>query len=294
MKLSQQLTALIVVVLLGLMSLGAYGLYSLRNTLIESRKHELESVLTFAKKQVEQVVNAEAAGKLTKAAAEQQVIDLLSQYRDGATYVWSNDNNGIARVHVKKEKLGQVQASYQGHIAALQNTDFIFDVGPNFKPGSTEEVLKVNAVTKIPGWNWVMGLGVYMDDLTDVYWSFALRFVAIAVGIIIAITAMVVMTSRSILRKLGGEPNYAVAITNRIAQGNLDEQITGHFSHDSLLGAITTMQNSLKQMVASIQTASSRLLQATEKLSAEFSVIADSSQKSSDASISTSAYSGPS
>ncbi len=289
MKLSQQLTALIVVVLLGLMSLGAYGLYSLRNTLIESRKHELESVLTFAKKQVEQVVNAEAAGKLTKAAAEQQVIDLLSQYRDGATYVWSNDNNGIARVHVKKEKLGQVQASYQGHIAALQNTDFIFDVGPNFKPGSTEEVLKVNAVTKIPGWNWVMGLGVYMDDLNEVYWSFALRFVAIAVGIIIAITAMVVMTSRSILRKLGGEPNYAVAITNRIAQGNLDEQITGHFSHDSLLGAITTMQNSLKHMVASIQTASSRLLQATEKLSAEFSVIADSSQKSSDASISTSA-----
>lgn len=134
-----------------------------------------------------------------------------------------------------------------------------------------------------------MGLGVYMDDLNEVYWSFALRFVAIAVGIIIAITAMVVMTSRSILRKLGGEPNYAVAITNRIAQGNLDEQITGHFSHDSLLGAITTMQNSLKHMVASIQTASSRLLQATEKLSAEFSVIADSSQKSSDASISTSA-----
>ena len=77
MKLSQQLTALIVVVLLGLMSLGAYGLYSLRNTLIESRKHELESVLTFAKKQVEQVVNAEAAGKLTKAAAQGEIANVF-------------------------------------------------------------------------------------------------------------------------------------------------------------------------------------------------------------------------
>lgn len=289
MKLSNQLMILILVVVMGLVSVGAYGLFSLRNSLIDSSKHELETVLTFAKKQAQFYMDKEQKGEITRAEAEQAVVEVLSQYRDGAAYIWSNDNNAVARVHIKPEKIGQKQDSYAGHIAALAREEFIFDMAENAKPGTNEMVLKVNAVTKLSGWNWVLGLGVYMDDLSHAYWNFALRFLLIGLVVVVVIIGIVTFISRSIFKKLGGEPNYAVMITNKIAQGHLDEKIEGNYVEDSLLGSIHKMQNSLKNMVENIQQAAVKLNDATKQLSSQFSSITSSSQSSSDASISTSA-----
>ncbi|MFM2485160.1 methyl-accepting chemotaxis protein [Celerinatantimonas yamalensis] len=289
MKLSKQLILLVVIVILGLTSLGFYGLHSLRNSLIDGRKHELQTVLTFAKKQVVSVIQEEDQGKIDHATAEKKAIAILSQFRQGSSYIWSNDNHGIARVHIKKEKIGQFQSSYAGDIKDLANKDFIFHVQQNFKPGSTTSVMKVNAVTKIPQWNWVMGIGVYMDDVDATYWNFALRFALIAGLITLVIGVSVLYISRSILRKLGGDPDYAVALTKRIAAGHLNEEIDSTIAEESLLGAIRKMQYSLKQMVENIQKAALRLSDSTVNLTSEFSAISHSSKSSSDASISTSA-----
>lgn len=289
MKLANQLMILILVVVLGLLSLGAYGLYSLHTSLVDSRKHELEKVLTFAKLQAMQVIDQQVAGKIGRKDAEEKVIKILSQYRDGASYIWSNDSNAIARVHIKKEKIGTLQKSYQKHIDSLRNTEFSFHVASNLKPGGSERVVKVNAITKLPKWNWIMGIGVYMDDLSNVFWAIAFRFIFIAVVVVIIVIMIVVFVSRSIFKKIGGEPNYAVKITNKIAKGNLDEEIIGEFSEDSLLGSIHKMRDSLKSMVEKIQHASVRLQDSTKELTTEFSVITHSSQNSSDASVSTSA-----
>ncbi|MCE0494667.1 methyl-accepting chemotaxis protein [Vibrio salinus] len=289
MKLSQQLIGLLIVVIIGLISLGAYGLHAMRDSLIDNRKHELESVLTFATKQAEHIIQQEEAGKLSRDEAERKVVDVLSQFRYGSMYIWANDNNAIARVHVKPEKIGEFQSSYQEHMRVLKDKKFAFVVEDNMKPGTDEMVTKVNAVTKIPKWNWAMGLGVYMDDLSATYWNFALKFIYISVALIMIIAAIVGYVSRSILRKIGGEPDYAVRITNKIAKGNLNEVVEGTFDDDSLLGSIKKMQSSLVSMVSSIQKASTRLESSTNQLASEFAVISDSSQKSSDATISTSA-----
>ncbi|MFM2479429.1 methyl-accepting chemotaxis protein [Celerinatantimonas sp. MCCC 1A17872] len=289
MKLIHQLILLIIVVIIGFVSLGSYGLHSLRTSLIDAREHELESILTFAQKQVDPIVQAQQQGTISKEQAEKQVVHVLSQFRTGTSYLWANDNNGIARVHVKQEKIGQFQSSYAHDIQSLQGKDFIFNVGENFKPGETQKVVKVNAVTKISQWNWVMGIGVYMDDLSTTYWHFALRFMLIAIFVVIVIGFIVAYVARSIFRKIGGEPDYAVDITNKIANGNLDEVIVGSFTQGSLLGAISSMQKSLSSMVGNIKQAADKLSISTRQLAGEFKVITDSSQQSSDASISTSA-----
>lgn len=289
MKLRQQLILLIVIAILGLIALGLYGLQSLRTSLIDARKHELQTVLTFAQQQIKPIINEQIEGKISKKTAEKQVITILSRFRYGASYLWANDTHAIARVHIKKSKIGTFQKSYADHIKELQTQSIIFDVGRNYKPGTQNEVDKVNAVVKIPNWNWVMGIGVYMDDVSHVYWDFATRFMLIAAGIIIAIGLIIAYTSRSIFRKLGGEPEYAVSITNKIARGHLEEVIEGSFTESSLLGAIQKMQASLKEMVEHIQKASLRLHNSTNQLTSEFSAINHSSQKSSDAAVSTSA-----
>ncbi|CAG9296347.1 methyl-accepting chemotaxis protein [Celerinatantimonas diazotrophica] len=289
MKLIHQLILLIIVVIIGFVALGSYGLHSLRTSLIDTREHELKSILTFAQKQVDPIVQAQQQGKISKEQAEQQVVDILSKFRTGTSYLWANDNNGIARVHVKQQKIGTFQSSYAHDIGLLQGKNFIINVAENFKPGEPQEVVKVNAVTKISQWNWVMGIGVYMDDLSSTYWHFALRFMLISIFVVIVIGLVVAYVARSIFRKIGGEPDYAVDITNKIANGHLEEVIVGSFTPDSLLGAIRSMQNSLSSMVGNIQQAADKLSQSTGQLASEFKVITHSSQQSSDASISTSA-----
>lgn len=289
MKLVHQLIALLVLVIFGFVLLGSYGLHSLQTNLINDRKHELKTVLTYANKQVAPIVRAQENGQLSLPEAQAQVVHILSEYRQGIAYLWANDNHGIARVHVKKEKIGKFQESYQNDIRSLANKTFVIKVVPNFKPGSSEKVLKVNAITRIPQWNWVMGMGVYMDDLSATYWQIAWHFIFIVITVVFLVILTIGYLSRSIYSKIGGEPNYAVEITNKIANGQLDEAIVGNFKSTSLLGAIASMQKELHKMVDHMKNAATQLTQSTQQLNEQFTVISQSSQHSSDASISTSA-----
>ncbi|WP_432461064.1 MULTISPECIES: methyl-accepting chemotaxis protein [unclassified Agarivorans] len=289
MKLSRQLTYLMIVVILGFISLGIFGLTELKSSLIESRKHEIQSILTFARTQSQLYIDQNKKGLITREEAEAKVVEVLSGIRFGASYVWSNDNKGMSRVHIRPEKMGIFQKSYQEHMEKLQNKDFAFSVGSNLKPNTNTKVIKVNGMTKLPGWNWVVGYGVYMDDVEQTYWDFAFKFLLIAAAIIIVVVGLTIFMLKLILSKLGGEPNYAVEVTSRIAKGDLSEKIEGKFSDDSLLGSIAFMQNSLKTMVADILKGSNHLTEATAALHEQVAMITNTSKGASDASISTAA-----
>ncbi len=289
MKLSKQLMILIIIISIGYLLLGVYGLQSLKSNLITNRKHEIQSILTFARHQAQHYIDLYDNGKLSRKQAEDKVVDVLSSFRAGTSYIWSNDNHGIARVHVKKSKIGQYQDSYPEHMALLKNADFNFTVGENYKPGSQDMVIKVNGITKLPQWNWVIGYGVYMDDIDATYWHFAGYFLLIAGAIILLVVGLTVLMLKKILRQLGGDPGYAVAVTNRIAQGDLSQTISGKFAKHSLLGSIQIMQQSLQNMVTNIHQGSQQLTEATRDLNTQVSSITQASKSASDASISTSA-----
>lgn len=76
--------------------------------------------------------------------------------RKGSSYIWANDHNATARVHVKAEKIGSFQKSYAQDVAALQSaaSPFEFDVKLNSKPGLDHKVLKMNGKTFTPKWKW--------------------------------------------------------------------------------------------------------------------------------------------
>lgn len=291
MKLSQQLSLIVGIVAVGFTVLCIVALNSLKSNLINGYQHEIESVLTYAKNQSMVYIEREEKGLISRDEAEKRVIEILSGVREGASYIWANDQNALSRVHVKQENIGKFQKSYAQDIANLKSSPskFYFDVKSNAKPGLGYKVLKMNGKTLIPKWNWVIGIGVYMDDIDHAYWDFATEFILIASVILIAIIGISVFMFRTILNKLGGELNYAVEVTQSIAKGELAKSIEGNFSKESLLGTIATMQASLKLMVADIQGGANQLRTASHELNRQFESIAKDSKASSDASISTAA-----
>ncbi len=87
---------------------------------------------------------------------------------------------------------------------------------------------------------------------------------ALAIGLLAGFLIL-----RRLLAQLGGEPDYAVAITQRIAAGDLSGEIhVKQTDHDSLLFAIKTMRDSLARIVAQVRSGTDTIATASGQIAA--------------------------
>lgn len=178
MSSSKPLVSLLVVVIVGFLAVGIVGFHTLKDGMIEVKKQDIAAILNIARSQSTHYISQYQLGILTKEQAEENIVHFLSSLRYEADYVWANDSNGIGRVHPRKEIVGQFQSSYPNHIAKLADKDIFFLTKTNIKPVSDEIIIKTNGVVKLPEWNWVIGFGLYMDDMNGMILSSAKAFIA--------------------------------------------------------------------------------------------------------------------
>lgn len=253
---------LLVTAMLGIALIVFVSLDSIKTSLVETKKYEVASLLSFAKKQASDAILQSRSPE----EAEQRVITVLSTYRLGNAYIWANDHNAIARVHVRSEKLGTFQSSYARHVNLLKDNEFNYVIGEVSKPNSSEKVTKVSAITMIPELKWVMGLGIYMDDVEESYQQLVMRLLIYSGGILAVILLISSLIARSIFRSVGGEPSVVVSLTKRIANGQLTHSVTKSAPQGSILESVGQMQTSLKEFVDKIASVSSMVNQSTDSL----------------------------
>jgi methyl-accepting chemotaxis protein len=102
---------------------------------------------------------------------------------------------------------------------------------------------------------------------------------AIVLAILIgSVTA--IQIARSLLKQFGGEPSYAVEITNRIAQGDLtvDVQVKAG-DQSSLLATIRAMATNLAQVVGNVRASAESLSAASEQVSATAQTMSQASSE---------------
>ena len=93
-----------------------------------------------------------------------------------------------------------------------------------------------------------------------------LMLVTSAVGIITALLAAVWIT-RNLLKKLGGEPDYAVSIAGQIADGDLAVHIeTKKGDQESLLAAMSVMRDKLAAIVTQVRAGSETISTASTEI----------------------------
>jgi len=96
--------------------------------------------------------------------------------------------------------------------------------------------------------------------------SLIISMASAAVLLAVALSAWIVS---SLLKQLGGEPAYAVAITRQVADGNLALDIQTHAKdRSSLLYALKAMVAKLSQVVSEVNSGAEALASASEEVSA--------------------------
>ncbi|SDH97846.1 methyl-accepting chemotaxis protein [Pseudomonas flavescens] len=134
------------------------------------------------------------------------------------------------------------------------------------KPGSTEPAKKVSYVSLFQPWDWIIGSGVYVDDVQAEFQSQALRTMAIGVPATLLLIALVVMISRSIARPL----RQAVAAMANIASGEgdltqaLDDQ--GRDELAALAGHFNAFTGKMRQVIRQLLDSAGSLDQAARSL----------------------------
>ncbi len=99
--------------------------------------------------------------------------------------------------------------------------------------------------------------------------------IALLVGVILA-----VMITRSLLRQLGGEPDYAAEIARQVAAGDLTVEVKlGKDDTTSLLAAMHRMVQSLSHTIGEVRTAADALSAASEQVSATSQSLAQGSSE---------------
>lgn len=289
MKLSIKLALVVGCAALGTLLLVLLALQNIRSSKLEDRKAQITMMVSYAGKLVNGFVAMEKSGVLSKEEAQTRAKLVLSTLRSGDDYVLVRTFEGEALVHADPRRIGQVDKStLQSYLIPLQAKDLALVEIKAKRPGGDIELPKINGITKIPEWNWVIGFGQYVDDIDKAYQKTAVRFGLIGVLIFIAVLVAAYFLSRNIYHTLGGEPEHAAHVARAIANGDLTQRIDKVGASGSLMESIQQMQQHLQVIIQGIQQNADKVGSASVSLSEQMDQITQSAKQAADA-VSTSA-----
>ncbi|KEA62557.1 Methyl-accepting chemotaxis protein I (serine chemoreceptor protein) [Marinobacterium lacunae] len=265
---------LVAAFLLGLVSLLA--LQDMRSSLFSEREQKLEALVSVAWHALEREQSRVDAGELTLEQAQRNARELLSGMDyDEDGYFFALDKQARFVVHGADEKLvgkamaqtktsdGQPIFSEMARLIGTSNNDRYFHyMWP--KAGEREPQSKVSYVHTFKPWGWVIGTGLYVQDINAAFLSEAMH---IAIQLLVALVIMGAIAwiiGRAICQPL----DRIAEVMIKVAAGDLRER-TGLQSRDELGKVGRQIDKTLevfRNLVHSISASSSQLTGSASEL----------------------------
>lgn len=277
MNLSKRLTIIVACAVLGLLLLGCFGLYSLRNTMLDDRRDEIRTSLGLAAKQIAYFQEQERSGKLSRDQAQAAAKEALTAMRDGTRlYFWARTVGALGLVHPNPNVIGKVdegkiwpdgKTNWQHYLDQLSHQDLLVLTEESQRPDTGKMAAKMNGIYHVKDWEWIVGFGLWADDIDQAFWSYAWKFLALGALILVLVSAVAASLARRIYQQIGGEPAYAAEIAHQIAAGDLSLSVQAR-DPKSLLGAMALMQRDLRSLIERIKNSAGSLKASADQLSA--------------------------
>jgi methyl-accepting chemotaxis protein len=196
---SRKLAVLVVVSLAGILATAAIGLGQLRSTMMEDREEKVKAVVDVAFAQVKAAESAQAAMDMVRAARYGNgdyifildsdgriVMHPISPDLEGTNRLQDTDANGV---HLFQDMLAVAKADGSGFVS--------YDWP---KTAGGEPLPKITYVRALPDMGWVIGSGIYVDDVDEVFGEQALIFGGVVVVLILGLALL----STTVARGLAG------------------------------------------------------------------------------------------
>lgn len=230
-------------VLLASLGIIAQQLLALRASLENERKSAVMAQVTSAVSIANSFAAAAAKGTLSDADAQNQAKAVLRSIRFGKNdymFVYTRDGRNIvngARPDFEGKILSDLKdANGVFYIrkmltAAFRGGGFVKYLFPRM--GEDKPVSKLSYAASVQGWDWMVGTGVYVDDLDATFFAAARSAAIWATVLIAALSVCAMFLARGLVRPV----NAITVAMGELAAGNLAVDIPGIGRKDEV-GAI--------------------------------------------------------
>jgi methyl-accepting chemotaxis protein len=260
---------------------------------MEAHQNRLKDLVETAAGTVGYYQKLEADKKLSHEEAQQQAREALRPLRFGKDdYFFVYDFDGRAIMVAGNPKLeGQVMLGKTDKKGFKLWDAFVETAkGPGKgyveywfpRAGQDEPKPKLAYLMAVSGWQWIVGTGVYVDDVDEAVAKAVVADVSLSLLILLVVAVVATFVARSIVRQLGGEPASAIELMSRAATGDLTVQFPAA-AKGSILESADRMVQSIRAMIADITRHANRLAQGAERINTAAHEVARAAQKQSDA-----------
>ena len=292
LRVATRMQLLVALALIGLLFLCLTALFQLKDSMTEDRKEKTRNLVEVGIGIIDHHHKLAAAGKLSEADAKLAARDSLRALRYGKDdYYFGIETNGTYFLHGGNPTMeGQQKIDLKDTngkflikelIAAAQAgggfVDYWFP-----RAGQQKAEPKLGYAALFAPWNWVLGTGIYIDDIENEYKRSAMLLGGISLTLLVLLSLVGWQVSSSILKQLGGEPHTAADVMQRVAAGDLTASV-GTAKPGSMLHALGEMVDSLRLMVSEISNDANRLVSNAEQIATASDEVARAAEHQADA-----------
>jgi methyl-accepting chemotaxis protein len=238
-------------------------LNAFKTSLLQQKYEKIQNVVEVAHHVIEYNFSRINAEGISTEQAQQTAMNTIRALRfDKENYYWINDYSATMVMHpIKTDLIGKDLSGFkdpEGTKLFQEIVDVVNTDGQGFvsflwaKTGFDAPVAKIGYVKGFKEWGWIVGSGIYLDDV-DVEFS-AMAFLTITIGAIsfLIFVILTVLIQRSIVRPLNETVNMISDISE--GEGDLTKrlQVKGNDELTKLTQGFNLFSEKIKTLVIDV------------------------------------------
>ena len=223
-----RLVIIVAVGVVGLIVMGCLQLLELRHEMVADREHETQVLVEVAVSNIQGLYDQIATGEISEYQAKSLAMESAraARFGQGDYFFIFDDNHRMVMHPVNRQLEGQ-------DVSGLSDPDGVqlivelaraANAGGEFvryswtREGSDDPVPKISYAAAFEPWGWIVGTGVYVDDIDTAFWE-QVRWMGLLVLVVTLVSvAVAYLVSSTVSKGIGS----MTSTMRRLANGETD------------------------------------------------------------------------
>ncbi|WP_083700214.1 methyl-accepting chemotaxis protein [Shewanella sp. UCD-KL12] len=298
-KISKRLYFMLGLSIVATIFMFLFALFNIENVLVDEKEAKLASLADVGEKVIAQYYESAQKGLMSEEEAKAGAILALDTLRyAGKEYYWTIDRQGIMVQHAFAKKLVGTNVLnmkdpngvklFEEMVKGTANKDLARVEYMWNRPNATEPSPKMSVVKRFKPWGWIVGTGMYVDDINQQKTAFAWQYLLVValvwfpvISILFIITSSISTPMRQTILALENIAKGEGDLTLRLEEVGNDElkEVASNFNLfvvkiQTLVQSVFTSVNHSRELATGLATISTEANEITSNMQAETESVA--------------------
>ncbi|MCF6780807.1 methyl-accepting chemotaxis protein [Stutzerimonas stutzeri] len=257
--------------------LGMLMMQQVRSDLYKAKQLMTQNIVETSLGILSHYQQLEASGAMSKADAQKAAMEQVKVLRYGEDdYFWINDMGPTMLMHPMRPELdgqdlsktkdpnGKELFNEMVKVARQQGAGLVEYEWA--KPGEKNPVPKISYVELFKPWGWIIGSGIYVDDVEKEFQGYMVRFSLIGLAIAVLLAVIVAVLIRSITQPLRHSMQAMANIASGEADLTRELDVSGNDELTALGRDFNTFSRKLRTLIGELSNTANALDQSSGTL----------------------------